>query len=159
MQVSLENLREAQDAIRDILYLFTFMVEEYGGDFGGFGHNLDTGKFSALNFLDATEASDQTYKLMIDWPLLHSGSAISLLCRLSDFWDDYEISPRVATESSWHGAPEVRSALAAGRFDHLPTIKPAVVLAFGDDQQKFREALVHVYQEHVLGYFRRLAAG
>ena len=158
MELSCENIDETANALRDILYLYAQMVEEYGGEFGGFGHNLDTGSFDALKFVDATiELGSQSLPAM-NLHLLHAGSGVAVLARLSDFWDDYETSPRVATEDSWHRAPSIYREFQAGKFDHLPMVSSAVSAAFGDDYSAFQTSLSAVYKEHVVGYFQRLVS-
>jgi hypothetical protein len=148
MDITVETLPYAQAAIRDILYLYVDMVESYGG----FGHNLDTGTFSPAEFVNSKVITPDGYTLGLDEELLHTGSAIAILCAISDCWDDQgEIS------LWWPKIKSAKSALDAGQFKHLPEIEKAFVLAFEGDLPLFTEQLQAVYQKHVLSYFKRLS--
>lgn len=149
MNITEDNYQEAYDAIRDILYMYVDMIESYEG----FGHNIETGKFSPLEFVDAQVLEPEGYTFGIDILLLQSGSAIALLCELSNLWDEY------ATEvKSWQlTLPIIEDANEAKRFAHLPEIQEAFNLAFSTDEEAFRKQLKIVYQRYVCGYFSKLA--
>lgn len=149
MTITEDNYQEAFDAIRDILYMYVDLIESYKG----FGHNIDRGKFSPLEFVDAPVMEPAGYTFGIDIPLLQSGSAIALLCELSDAWDEYE----TWEAKSWPLIPEIKEANEAGRFSHLPEIQEAFNLAFGTDEKTFREQLERVHNKYVCGYFSKLA--
>jgi len=150
MDITVETLPYAKDAIRDILYLYMDMVESYGG----FGHNLDTGTFSPIEFVNSKVISPEGYTFGLDQKLLHAGSAIALLCTMSDCWDDQgEIS------LFWPKIKSTKEALDTGQFKHLPEIERAFLLGFGGDLSLFAEQLKAVYQNYVISYFNRLSKG
>jgi hypothetical protein len=124
------------------------MVSSYGG----FGHNLETGRFSPLEFIDSKMLPPPGYTLGIDEALLHEGSAIAILCAISDCWDEQE-----SVSFSWPIIKTAKEAFDAGRFDHLPEIKKAFLLGFGSDETVFREQLQKVYKNHVITYFEKLS--
>ncbi|MDR2874310.1 MAG: hypothetical protein LBV44_00060 [Methylobacillus sp.] len=150
MHVTSETLRYAEDAIRDILYLYVDMVSSYGG----FGHNLDTGRFSPLEFIDSKILTPPGYTFGIDEALLHEGSAIAILCSISDCRDE-----QGSVSFHWPIIKAAKEAFDAGRLDHLPDIKQAFLLGFGNDDVSFIKQLKVVYQGHVLSYFKKLGNG
>ena len=133
MDITEENYQKAYDAIRDILFMYVDLVESYGG----FGHNIERGRFSPLEFVDAPIIEPEGYTFGIDVPLLQSGSAIALLCELSDAWDDYE----TWDVKSWPLMPLIKEANEAGRFSHLPEIQEAFNFGLGDSESAFRDQL------------------
>ncbi len=149
MDITAENYQEAYDAIRDILFMYVDMVESYRG----FGHNIQRGRFSPLDFVDAPIYEPEGYTFAIDIHLLQSGSAISLLCELSDAWDEYQ----TWNVKGWPLIHEIKKANASGRFSHLPEIQEAINMAFGDDEDVFRDQLVKVYKSYVCAYFNKLS--
>ena len=149
MNITKNNYQEAYDAIRDILYMYVDMVESYEG----FGHNIERGKFSPSEFIDVPVMEPEGYTFGIDILLLQSGSAIALLCELSDAWDEYE----TWEVKNWPLIPLIKEAKEMGRFNHLPEIKEAFSLAFSSDEEAFREQLIRVYKKYVCGYFSKLA--
>ncbi|MEO0468724.1 MAG: hypothetical protein AAF206_03815 [Bacteroidota bacterium] len=149
MNITEDNYQEAQDAIRDILYMYVDLIESYGG----FGHNIERGKFSPLDFVDAPILEPEGYTFGIDILLLQSGSAIALLCTLSDAWDEYE----TWDVKNWPTVSLIKEANDAERFTHLPMIQEAFNLAFGSDEEAFREQLTRVYKKYVCSYFSKLA--
>jgi hypothetical protein len=76
----------------------------------------DTGMFKPWDFLDCTV--EEGYGGAHAEQLLHQGAAVALLSWLMDWW-----------EQGWPaGDPATyRAALEAGRFDHLPAARAAVV--------------------------------
>ncbi len=149
MNITEDNYQAAYDAIRDILYMYVDLVESYEG----FGHNIERGKFSPLEFVDAPVMEPDGYTFGIDILLLQSGSAIALLCELSDAWDEYE----TWEVKSWPLIPLIKDAYEADRFNHLPEIQKAFNLALGTDEDEFRKQLERVYKKYVCGYFSKLA--
>ncbi len=149
MAITGDNYQLAYDAIRDILFMYVDMAESYKG----FGHNIDTGCFSPLEFVDAPiyEPKDSTFG--IDISLLQSGSAIALLCDLSDVWDEFGTLD-VTSHSS---ILKTKGAYEIGRFSHLSQIQQAFSLGFGLDEEAFREQLSVVYRTYVCSYFSDLA--
>jgi hypothetical protein len=147
-EINEENYPNAISAIRDILYMFYDLKESYEG----FGHNIETGSFNPLSYADCYLSEPPGYAFGIDVEILHEGAMVSILCRLSDYWDDIEEVPE--TDKF---VIEVRHMLSKGRFDHLPLAERAISAAFSDEG-KFRELLVQIYQDYVVERFRKLAA-
>ena len=141
-EINEENYLAAIDAVRDILYMYYDLASD------GFIHSIETGKFDPIFFVDCFEYKDKSF--VIDVNLLHEGSAVAILCRLSDYWDEIGEVP----EDNF--AFEVKRMLTKGRLDHLPLAEKAIKLAF-EDEEKFRDLLKDVYKEYVLGFFRKLA--
>lgn len=148
MDITENNYQKAYDAIKDILYMYVDMIESYEG----FGHNIETGKFSPLDFVDAPIIEPEGYTFAVDVSLLQNGSAIALLCELSDAWDEYE----TWEVKNWPLIPLIKLASDAGRFNHLPIIQQAFKFGFGSDEAAFREQLVKVYKQCVCSYFVQL---
>jgi hypothetical protein len=131
----------AQDAMRDILYMYWDLASSWGG----FGHNVETGRFNQYLCIDAT-LEDSGWSSVADLAILHEGSAIKLLCFLSDLLDEQEESPSIA---SWLGQ-RLRNLLAQGRLDHLPEAKLAIELGLLGDGDEFRSQLALVYKLYVV---------
>ena len=148
MNITENNYQLAYAALRDILYMFVDMVESYKG----FGHNIDTGVFSPLDFIDAPIFEPPGVTFGIDVALLQNGSAIALLCELLNAWDE---------TGSWkinsHFLYQIRKANEEHRFSHLPEIQEAFDLGFGDDEAAFLDQLQVVYKKYVCSYFEYLA--
>ncbi len=150
MDVTSDRLPLARAALRDILFLYVDMV----GSYGGFGHDLDVGRFDPLEWLDSRIADPQLAPGEVDLDLLRQGAACALLCRCVDAFDDHGAlvlaDPALgAVEAAWR----------AGRFAFLPEIDEAFRTAFAGDEAAFREQLARVYRRCVLDYFGRLARG
>ena len=145
-EINQENYPVAINAIRDILYMYYDLVESYEG----FGHNIDTGNFDPIFFADCYLFEPEGVTFGINVNVLHEGSAVAILCWLSDFWDDHETSPEGEFSS------EVKRILTEGRLDHLPLAEQAVKLAF-EDEEKFRDLLDEAYEKYVVQFFKRLA--
>lgn len=149
MNITEANYQQAFDAIRDILFMYVDLIKSYGG----FGHNIDRGKFSPLEFVDAPILEPEGYTFGIDVALLQNGSAIALLCELSDAWDEYQ----TWNIKTWPLIPNIKGANESRRFSHLPEIQEAFDLGFGENEEAFREQLQKVYKTYVCGYFDSLA--
>jgi len=141
------NLSEASQAVGDILFLYQDAVESYGG----FGHNLETGSFNAFDYARAVLAPKPGYSLGLDVSLLHEGAAVALLCELSDHIDDTESAP-----GQFGRTLEIRRSLERGLLDSTPLAKAVAEHAFAGHFDEFQSGLTRVYQEYVLGHFRRL---
>ena len=146
-EINKENYVEAISAIRDILYLYYDLVESYNG----FGHNIDTGTFDPIFFADCYlfEPSGTTFG--IDVNILHEGSAVAILCKLSDYWDENGLLPNDEFVT------QVKRILSEGRLDHLPLAEQVVREAF-QNEENFRDMLDEIYKIYVLKRFRKLAA-
>jgi hypothetical protein len=129
--------KRAQDAIRDILYLYRDLVE-YGGVVG----DHDLGAFEPWEFLQASVhggwATDD------DMRLLHEGSAVALVCDLMD-----EMDQRSGDSQRF------RRALEAGLLDELPVAKETLQAGLAGTRE-LQEASKTIYREYVLGYFSTL---
>jgi hypothetical protein len=150
MDITDDTYALAEDAIRDILFLYVDMIVSYDG----FGNTINTGSFAPLEFVDAKLHPNPGVAYGIDLDLLHAGSGVALLCAMDDSWDELGFASRES--------PLIRNifdALEAGRFDHLSDIKTAVRYGFGQDDSAFRYALATVYRTHVVGYFAALLRG
>ena len=147
--VTSENYDEALDAIRDILLMFADMA----GAYSGFGHAVDVAvRFDPLKFVDAKVAEEVAG---IDVDLLRSGSAVAILAFLYDLWCEFE-------EVDVPLAKRYKEAVESGRLHRSPDIEGVAREAFSRnkmplDDPWFEQAVVPVYREHVLGYFRRLS--
>lgn len=139
-----ENYLEANAAMRDILFMYRDLIESYHG----FGHGIDTGTFSSFDFVDTELLEEPSYSLDMDMNLLRQGSAVALLCGLSDFWDESEGD--IAGLGKW--GEELRDLLKDGRLDHLPLAKEAVEAGL-ESEDNLRALLPGVYREYVVGYF------
>ena len=147
--ITKENYEEANQAIRDILFLFKELADGYHG----FGHAADYGlRFDPLKFVDAELGPRFGWG---DLDLLRSGSAVAMLCYVYDWWLE---------ESGLNGehTAGIREALESGRLGRFPDIEAVLREAFRRneipiDDPWFEEAVVPVYRNHVLAYFRRLS--
>lgn len=144
-EINEENYPTAIAAIRDILYMYYELAQEKY-----FFHSVDTGTFDPLFFADCWFCEPPGGGCSIDVDLLHKGSAVAILCQLSDIWDESCEIPE--TEFAF----QVKHALEEDRFDHLPLAEHTIRLAFQNEEQ-FRESLTEVYKTHVLEFFKKIA--
>jgi len=146
-----DNHLEANQALRDILFLYTDLAESYDG----FGHGIDTGSFDPYRFLDA---DTDGYVSPDQLGLLRQGSAVALLCGFYDFWNEAE---RVNVAHPW--VDRLRTALEQGRFRYCPDIGDIIHEAFErdlrDDDPWLHEAVSPIYDKYIREYFSRLGAG
>ncbi|BCM93136.1 hypothetical protein IAD21_05024 [Abditibacteriota bacterium] len=145
--ITVDNYPEAEAATRDILYMYRDLIRSYRG----FGHNIDTGTFDPSTFVDAGLYEEPCHSLAMEMSLIHQGSAVALLCRMSDLWD--EIGSEIVNQTDW--GKEWRKVLKEGRLDHLPLAKAALMAGF-DSEEKLRSLLPTVYTDYIEGYFHRL---
>lgn len=146
-EINEENYPIAIAAIRDILYMYYDLV-----NYDGFAHNIDTGTFDPMFFADCYLYEPPGIGFGIEVDLLHKGSAVAVLCKLSDIWDESCEIP----ESEF--AFQVKRALEDDRFDHLPIAENCLRAAF-QNEEKFRKLLGEVYEEYVLKFFKEIAQG
>lgn len=144
-EINSDNYPTAIAAIRDILYMYYDMTKSYGG----FGHNIETGHFDPIFFINSYLHEPPGYSFEIDLEILHKGSAVSLLCELSDQWDDHEEVP------SGDLTEKLQRLLSEDRFRHLPLAEECMALALADEQL-FRDKLQEVYLTYVESFFRSL---
>jgi hypothetical protein len=135
-----EDIGEAQEAIRDILFLYRDLT-----DYTGIVGDHDTGTFKPWKFLNCS--LDGGYGGPETEKLLHEGAAVALLSELIDWWE----------QGSGNGIDAYRAAVDQGRFDHLPTARRAVVAGLEGDNDALLPHLDAVYEEYVLGYFAALS--
>jgi hypothetical protein len=135
-----EEWREAEDAIRDILFLYWGLT-----DYNGITGVVETGTFDPWRFLDCTV--EEGYGGADTAQLLHQGAAVALLSELMDCRGDWSDRTAPAT---------YRVALEAGRFDHLPAVRAAVTAAL-DGVDAMYPFLAVVYDDYVLALFDRLS--
>lgn len=145
-EINKENYHVAINAIRDIIYMFYDLVESYKG----FGHNIDTGNFDPVFFVDCYLYEPKDITFGIDVNVLHEGSAVAILCKFSDYWDEHGTAP----EGEF--ALEVKRLLSGGRLDHLLLPEEAIKSAF-EDEEKFRNLLNNIYEKYVIQFFKRLS--
>lgn len=145
-EINAENYTQAIAAIRDILYMYYDLVESYEG----FGHSIETGSFDPIFFADCYLFEREGTTLGIDVNILHEGAAVAILCKLSDYWDDNDMS----VEDEF--LLQVKQILSEGKLDHLPLAEQAIKIAF-DDEEEFRDTLDEVYKNYVVRRFRKLA--
>lgn len=148
MKITTDNVHEAENAIRDILYMYYDLVKSYKG----FGHNIDCGTFNPLNYIDAVLEEPHGYTFAIDLELLQNGSAVALLCDLVNMWDEFETSD----VKVWPIIAQIKTALVSGRLEHMPELKKAIELGLANSEEAFREEIVFIYQKQVCGYFSRM---
>lgn len=132
---------EAEAAMRDILWLYRDLTA-----YGGFSGDHPTGSFHPWKWLSCESTGG--WGTEDDARLLREGSAVALLSGLIDTWD----------QADGEGVDTYKSAVRAGRFDHLPTAREAVAAGLaGTDSPEFTERVKVVYDEYVLAFFARLA--
>ena len=88
-EINEENYHTAIAAIRDILYMYYDLATGYEG----FGHNIETGSFDPIFFADCYLFEPEGYTFGIDVNILHEGSAVAILCKFSDYWDEIHEPP------------------------------------------------------------------
>jgi hypothetical protein len=136
-----EEWQQARDAIRDILYLYWDLAYNYGG----FPGDHDTGTFKPWDFLDCTV--EEGYGGADAEQLLHQGAAVALLSWLMDWWDQGWPAGDPAT---------YRAALEAGRFEHLPAARAAVVAGL-DGPDSMDPFLAVVFEDYVRTFLETLS--
>ncbi len=119
-KINEENYPVAIAATRDILYMYYDLVESYEG----FGHNIETGNFDPIFFVDCYLFEPKGFTFGIDVNILHEGSAIAILCKFSDYWDEHHTAP----EGEF--ALEVKRILSESRLDHLSLAEETIKSAF-----------------------------
>src|SRR5471032_299914 len=127
----------AKDAVRDILYMYWDMAQS-----GAFGHNTETGRFNQYLCLRASRGSDG-YGSDEDVELLQRGSAVKLLCFLSDHIHERGGPPKA---SEFLGQ-RIGELLKSGELDHLPSAKRALEQGLAGNATQFNSQLDVVYSE------------
>lgn len=166
-QITLENYEDAEAALRDIL----FMYWEAIGD-GSLTGCASVGSFDPFQYLDAT-VSPEIYPFDEMLRLLHEGSAVAILRRISDRREEDTEALTLDRFCGFNGH-QVYAALIEGRFDHLPLAKAAVLTGFSptyskpsveprdfslfiyDQETNFWPRLREVYDSYVVCHYQRL---
>ncbi len=130
-----EDMQEAHDAIRDILYLYWELT-----DYNGIVGDHDTGTFQPWRFVDCS--LDDGYGGPEVEALLRQGAAVALISEMIDWW----------TQASGSGIETYRSAVEQGRLEHVPTARDAIVAGL-DGEEAMLPYLDAVYEEYVLAAF------
>lgn len=149
MEITEENYLDAYEAIRDILFMYVDMVKSYRG----FGHNINTGTFKALNFIDVNLNEPDGYSFCIDINLLQIGAAIALICEISDQMDECPDWNKPYSQST----KLIKHAFQNNAFAHMHEINEAMGYAFNGDEENFRLKLSTIYQNHVRKYIQDLS--
>lgn len=147
--ISKENHPEATQATRTILYIYNKAITSYGN----FSNNFYTDEFDAFKFIQCRIDITTGYPFGVDLNLLHEGSAVALLCRLSPF------SGQLAKKNFVPDAmvEKILRYLQGGAFDLLPLAKDAALSAF-EDEDIFTAKLRIIYEEYILGYYRKITS-
>ena len=147
--MSVQDGLEAQQAMRDILFMYFDLAESYRG----FGHGIDTGTFDAFKYLEVEAEPLRGFTVDID--LLWQGSAIALLCGLYDHWVEHE---DVSHASPWLN--RLRRFVSDGRFLHCEDVGTLIAEAFernpGLHDPFLDQRSQLIYQKYVAGSFARL---
>lgn len=144
--VTADNRHEADQAVRDILYMYHLLVADKG-----FTVDVNYGSFDPWRYVDARVEEPEDWWTDLDLNLLRQGSGVAFLCILCDYREQ-----RHPTDPVWPSFSSIRKALEDGRLRHLPVIEDAVRsgLANGSD---FFVRCRRVYDSCVLAYLERLA--
>ena len=151
MNITLDNYQEAHGALRAIFMMYWDLINSYNG----FGHNIETGTFKAVEFIDCEITEKPGYALGLDKELLQTGAAIAILCGLSDAWDEQE-----TWDVKWPLIQQAKLAFDGGKFRNYPEIQKGFELGFSVSitDGKFYRQLKTIYEKYVIGYFERLLA-
>lgn len=147
MVIDEHNYELADAATRDILFLFRDLVISYGG----FGHGVNCGQFDPFLFSNVIVRESEGVSLGIDVRLLMSGSAIAIMCAISDAWD--ETDPRYTLSSPYF--KRVKGLLRNDGFPDFPDLRKTLEIGLSDED-RFRARLPVIYEEYVFGYFLKL---
>jgi len=147
--ITKENHQEAQQAARAILCIYNKTITSYGN----FANNFYTNEFDAFKYIQCRIDITTGHPFGVDLNLLHEGSAVALLCRLSPF------SGRLTEKNVIPDAivDKILRYLQDGAFDLLPLAKDAALSAF-EDEDIFTAKLRIIYEEYILGYYRKITA-
>jgi len=148
MIIDERNYLEAEAAIRDILFMYRDLILSYRG----FGHNVDRIQYNAFEFSHVEVREHKGESLGIDTRLLMSGSAIAIICMISDIWDESDPSDLMPCDYF----ERVEDLLNNGGFADFPDLRNVMEVGL-KDEAAFRALLPQVYEDYALGYFRELA--
>jgi hypothetical protein len=145
--ITKENHQEAKQATRAILCIYNKAITSYGN----FGNNFYTDEFDPFKYIQCRIDITTGPAFSVDLNLLHEGSAVALLCRLSPFSSQLtgkNFIPNAMVE-------KIIGYLQDGVFDLLPLAKDAALSAF-EDEDIFTAKLLIIYEEYILGYYRKI---
>ena len=146
-EVRLKKFLTAENAIRDILYMY-YVCVDYDGLFDDFG--TEDGKFDPFYFIDCS-VDEVGYEL--NFNLLHEGSAIKISCQILQAWGQGGYK---GIESK--GLESVKSLVKSSRIDHIPELKAFIKLALVSQVMAQEKSQV-IYDKYVLGRYRALGNG
>lgn len=99
MYLNEENYKEAENALKDVLYMFVDATVQ-SGDFS----ELELGEFDPFSFLQLEGSSDKTIFLTGgECDLLMKGAAVALLSMVADVYFDDECHAASAKDKSENG--------------------------------------------------------
>ena len=138
---------QAQDAIRDILYMYKTCVE-YKCLFEDFG--LEDGKFDPFVFVDCDPemvGGDSS-----DAKLLREGSTIKIVCTILQAWGQgsYPETDTVFTK-------DAKKLVKSGRLEKYQSQKTFIELSLASYEDTVEKS-AEVYSMQVVGYFQRMLA-
>lgn len=147
--ITKENHRDARRATRTILHIYNETITSYGN----FAGNFYADQFDAFKYLQCRIDATVGHPFGLDLNLLHEGSAVALLSRLEPFSIRFRENPAVRDAI----VRKIIGHLEDGAFDLLPLAKDAALSAF-EDEDIFRAKLRLIYEEYILGYYRKITA-
>lgn len=146
MRIDHSNYGQANQAIRDILFMFVDMLESYGG----FGSDLDTGSFDPFVFARAYVDERPGESLSIDQHLLVSGAAIAVLCGMLDAWQQED--PDLVPKTPW--LKRAAELLQDEALADYPDLEQAIRVGLTDGDA-MQDLLPQICAKYVRGYFTR----
>jgi hypothetical protein len=147
--ITKENHLEAKQATRAILHIYNEAITSYGN----FGLNFITDEFDAFKYIQCQVDITTGQPFGLDLNLLHQGSAVALLCRLYQFSCKFNEKHFIKEAI----AEKIIGYLHGGAFDSLPLAKDAALSAF-EDRDIFKAKLRIIYEEYILGYYRKITS-
>ena len=148
-EINYETYEQAATARRDLLFLYTEMVESYQG----FAADLETGAFDPYTFVDCALGDEPGWTFQVDTQLLREGSAVKLLAWQVDCWEQ---TGDIRTDRQLMQG--IKTLLAGDALHDLPLAAETLRLGL-QSAEKLHDGLPDVYEQYVLGYFRRLLGG
>ena len=149
MIINMQNVKVANDAARDILFMFHDMTYFYGA----FGGTIDVGTFDAFQFLDPIFEESSGLEGEVDAELLRRGSCVAILCQMHD-----ELcigNPSVCKSRLWEMTAQKRRE---GLFDFDETLSAVVDAGLAFDDCKFFDGLPVIYDRFVMYFWKKWAA-
>ena len=145
-EINYETYEKAAAARRDLLFLFTEMVESYQG----FAADLETGSFDPYVFVDCRLGEEPGWTFQVDTRLLREGSVVKLLAWQVDCWEQ---SGDIRSDRELMNG--IKTLLASNTLHDLPLAAETLRLGL-QSAEELQDGLPDVYEQYVLGYFQRL---